>query len=282
MTEEIDLANVDYDDVLHLYRGWRKSEGALKEKNKELGTLKGRMKQLQDSHVKFRGQIQALESVKELTISLQTQLSLFQQENIQLQKENRTLAELNQQQADTAHEKSLLEQEQTRILKDIRQEFTALRGKYSELGTSHKNMERFSSDEQAMRMSAEARLQSAEEQNDALRIELKATRSKLETTTVRMAQCDLELAHASDQLRNLSIEVSTISDANRRMTSSDAEIGVLKSDIARLLRLLEHYPAARKFLISWQDSQGMSFVGLKNPHGLPEEEFDILVRLQHV
>ena len=63
---EPDLHNVDYEDVLHLYRGWRKAEGALKEKNKELNALKIRVKQLQESHIKFRGQIQALESVKEL------------------------------------------------------------------------------------------------------------------------------------------------------------------------------------------------------------------------
>ena len=35
--EKLDLTNVDYDDVLHLYRGWRKSENALRSKNK--GTI---------------------------------------------------------------------------------------------------------------------------------------------------------------------------------------------------------------------------------------------------
>ena len=50
---EPDLHNVDYEDVLHLYRGWRKAEGALKEKNKELNALKIRVKQLQESHIKF-------------------------------------------------------------------------------------------------------------------------------------------------------------------------------------------------------------------------------------
>ena len=28
----IDLLNVDYDDVLHLYRGWRRSEGLSRDK----------------------------------------------------------------------------------------------------------------------------------------------------------------------------------------------------------------------------------------------------------
>jgi hypothetical protein len=92
---EPDLTNVDYEDVLHLYRGWRKSEGALKDKTKELNALKIRVKQLQESHIKFRGQIQALESVKELTVSLQAQLSVTQQENLVLVDENRELKDLN-------------------------------------------------------------------------------------------------------------------------------------------------------------------------------------------
>lgn len=64
--DSIDLMNVDYDDVLHLYRGWRKSEASLKEKVKELNSLKEKVKDLQDSHAKFRGKMQALESVKEV------------------------------------------------------------------------------------------------------------------------------------------------------------------------------------------------------------------------
>ena len=34
------LQNVDYDDVLHLYRGWRRSERALEERNREFALLK--------------------------------------------------------------------------------------------------------------------------------------------------------------------------------------------------------------------------------------------------
>ena len=67
-TKEIEPMNVDYDDVLHLYRGWRKSENALKEKNKELSQLKNRVQQLMNSHIKFKTQMQGLENVKELTI----------------------------------------------------------------------------------------------------------------------------------------------------------------------------------------------------------------------
>ena len=116
---EPDLHNVDYEDVLHLYRGWRKAEGALKEKNKELNALKIRVKQLQESHIKFRGQIQALESVKELTVSLQAQLSTTQQENISLVNDNKELKSLNLQAEDMLRERANQEAEQTKAFRDV-------------------------------------------------------------------------------------------------------------------------------------------------------------------
>ena len=116
---EPDLHNVDYEDVLHLYRGWRKAEGALKEKNKELNALKIRVKQLQESHIKFRGQIQALESVKELTVSLQAQLATTQQENISLVNDNKELKSLNQQAEDMLRERANQEAEQTKAFRDV-------------------------------------------------------------------------------------------------------------------------------------------------------------------
>ena len=59
----IDLLNVDYDDVLQLYRGWRRSEGMLKDKDKELAAMYERVEQLQTQHSKFRGQMAALEGI---------------------------------------------------------------------------------------------------------------------------------------------------------------------------------------------------------------------------
>ena len=156
---EPDLTNVDYEDVLHLYRGWRKSEGALKDKTKELNALKIRVKQLQESHIKFRGQIQALESVKELTISLQSQLSTTQQENQLLVKENKELQEVNQTAEEMLQERQQRETEQTRAFRDVQIEFAMLRGRYEEMSISQRELETMTANEQAMRMAAEARLQ---------------------------------------------------------------------------------------------------------------------------
>ena len=71
--DSIDLRNADYEDVLHLYRSWKSAEDLVKQKNKELGGLKARVGLLEEAHHKFKSQIQALESVKELTSSLQKQ-----------------------------------------------------------------------------------------------------------------------------------------------------------------------------------------------------------------
>ena len=104
--------------------GWRKAEGSLKEKNKELNALKIRVKQLQESHIKFRGQIQALESVKELTVSLQTQLSTTQQENVSLVNENKELKSLNTQAEEMLRNRADQEAEQTKAFRDVSISYT--------------------------------------------------------------------------------------------------------------------------------------------------------------
>jgi len=261
-SEAPDLTNVDYEDVLHLYRGWRKSESALKDKNKELTQLKQRVKQLQDSHTRFRGQIQALESVKELTISLQTQLSTVQQENSQLVHENRELQDLNKQAEQLLQDRSNAEKQQEKAFRDVQIEFAMLRGRYEELSISQKSLEEMTADEQVMRMTAESRLHSSEETTNALREEMRGLRMKLDSQTTRLHQSDQELAHASEQLSSLSREVAGLAKEREALATSEAENGILKGDIKRLLRLLEHYPAARGFLTRWKDSDDLSFVGV--------------------
>ena len=262
-----DLTNVDYEDVLHLYRGWRKSEGALKDKNKELAALRARVKQLQDSHTRFRGQIQALESVKELTISLQTQLSTVQQENAQLVLENKELVELNKQAENMLRDRANAETQQQKSFRDVQIEFAMLRGRYEEISISQKNLEEMAADEQVMRMTAEGRLHAAEDTINALREEIRGLRLKLDATSTRIHQSDQELAHASEQLSSLAREVSGIAKEREALATAEAENGILKGDIARLLRLLEHYPAAKGFLTRWRDADDLSFLGVSAAAG---------------
>lgn len=262
LKESIDLMNVEYEDVLHLYRGWRKSESALKDKNKELAALKSRITQLQDSHVKFRGQIQSLDSVKDLTVTLQNQLSIMQQENKQLAEENKELAQLNIKADELLREKEMEEETQTRMLRDVQLDFATLRGRYEETTKAHRELEKLASDEQASRLATEARFHSMEDTINALREENRELRHQLDSAALRLNQCDQELLHASEQLGNLSRETSTLHAARHDLSTKEAEVALIKGDIARLLRLLEHSPATRQFIAHWQDSGGMDFVGI--------------------
>ena len=271
----IDLLNVDYDDVLHLYRGWRRSEGMLRDKNRELNVMRTKVKQLQESHNKFRGQINALENVKELTISLQSQLSIMEQENQNLYKENKDLTDLNREAAVLLEEKERAERKTNDEMKMLQQEFAKLQGRFDELTDSQNDLETLAADEQAMRMSAETRLQATEAMLEEMRTENKELRGKVDQGALRLSQCDQELAHASDQLAKLSNEVSVMNMTKDRLTSTESEKGILKGDIARLIRMLENYPAAKGFVRRWKDSDGMSFLGVG-----PTEEDDTEVDLE--
>ena len=134
-----------------------------------------------------------------------------------------------------------------------------LRGRYEELSISQRELERMTADEQAMRMAAETRLTSAEGTIDSLREENRALRMKLDSTTQKMTQCDESLAQASEQLPPFK-EVAGVAETGDDLETAQAEVGVMKGDIARLLRLLEHYPSAKGFL-KWQDGEAMSFMG---------------------
>lgn len=260
--ESLDLMNVEYEDVLHLYRGWRKSESALKDKDRELANLKDRVKQLSESHSKFKSQIDALESVKELNVTLQNQLSVTEHEKRQLVAENNELANLNVSAEDILKQKERDIIEQARALKEVQLEFATLRGRYEESQKAHKELERLAADEQAMRMSMESRLNAMDQNMEDLREENRTLRQKLESANIKLSQCDQELLHASEQLSSISREVVSITTTKDALASAESEVGVLKGDISRLLRLMEQSSATREFLAHWKDSNGMHFVGI--------------------
>ena len=259
----IDLENIDYDDVLHLYRGWRRAETALKERTLECETLKSRTEKFEDNHERFRNQIQALESVKDLTINLQSQLNMVQSENVYLTNENRRYIEIQQKlDRDMKEEKSHNYKQQ---LEDARKEMDFHKQKYQEMVLSHKALETMVANESSARQSAESRLSSLDEVTESLRAENSTLRLKMDNTLVRMNQCDNEIAHAAEQLSRMAKELAQANEAHELMLTAEAEVGVLKGDIARLLRLMEHYPASHEFLDRWFDSEGLDFMGMGEP-----------------
>jgi hypothetical protein len=110
----------------------------------------------------------------------------------------------------------------------------------------------------------EKRLETSEALCEKLRNENSQLKQELSDMTARVTQCDSELAIAANQLNTLSKEVSCISQTQERLVSAEAEVGVLKGDISRLIHLLEHNKGAQGFVAHWRDSgnAGMTFVGL--------------------
>lgn len=257
----IDLLNVDYEDVLHLYRGWRHAESQLKEKNKELSALKNRIKQLQDSHAKFRGQIQALESVKELTITLKAQLTALEEENKQLVIENSTLTEVNNQAEELLIEGENTTQKLSSQLNQHALESAEYKGRCQQLLQSTNDLEKLLTEEQSARLATENRCKQLEQIIDKLSHENREYKAKLESSYGKIHEYNREIESASNHLAQLTHEITDMNTLKERVSLLETEKLIFKKDIIRLLRLLEHYPAGKGFLKQWQDSEGMSFMG---------------------
>ena len=260
----IDLENIDFDDVLEMHRGWRRSEIALKDVTDELKQMTSKCDFMQENHARFLAQIESLESVKDLTVVLQSQGMLLRRENSALKAENAQLRELisrtvQSQQDSEGHvtkrnEDMLQAQSDAKIAEKL----------YQEVASSHKELEIMLLNEVASRTSAETQIVRCDEVISGLRAENSSVRLKLEATLIRMNQCDHELAHASLQLSKLADDVAQTSETKERLLTKTAEVDILKRDIARLLKLIESNPASGGYLNRWHVSDGMSFIGVES------------------
>lgn len=261
----IDLCKVNYDDVLHLYRGWRRSENALKEKKRDFDLLLIKTEQLQESHKRFRDQIQLLESVKDVATRLQSELSAMQKENKLLLNENRKLSA----------SKSTLDTESRRLNSDIiaykdtnrnhEMQIAQLTKNCEESATNQKALEAKISAEVVARRTAETRLASNDGLFEQLRTEGSSQRTEANESAVRITQYDQELRLASEHITSLTEELARTKVTTAQSNTAETEVGILKGDISRLLRLLDHYPASEEFLDRWYASDGMSFLGMGVP-----------------
>lgn len=57
---ESDILNgkIDYQELLKIYQKWKKSENIIKDKNKEISSLKLRLRAHEETNVGYRGQLQ--------------------------------------------------------------------------------------------------------------------------------------------------------------------------------------------------------------------------------
>lgn len=270
----IDLDKVDYDDILSLYRGWRKSENALEVKNREYNLLFLKTEQLQDSHNRFREQILSLESVRDLAIKLQTRMYEVQQENELLSVENKQLScAVAKIEADCSRLRHTATES---IEANAAAQLTmrTLQSKCEESIVKQRALEMKLSSEILSRTSAESLLLSNDGAVESLRVENNLLSDKLETIASRMMQCDKELLHASQYVSCLTDEVTEAKEGRERMITAEKEVGVLKGDVSRLIRLLDNFPSSKEFLNRWYASDGLSFLGMGVSQSAAEQAFE--------
>ena len=257
----IDMEDIGYDDVLQMHRGWRRSETELQSTLYELNTLKIKFQQMQDSHARFLHQIESLESIRDFNTSLQDQMERIEREKLELHEVNVQLIHskstadllLNDLEGSAAR--------RDRQTREARLENDITREQYREVAESHRELEIMISNELKCRKTSEARLVECDKLIDSLRLENASIRLKLDSTLIKMNQCDHELAYASLQLSKLAEKVAAVKDTKDKEITTNIEVLILKRDISRLLKLLEHYPASKSFRRRWSDSHGMSFLG---------------------
>jgi DNA repair exonuclease SbcCD ATPase subunit len=258
---ESDIFKMDHNELLKMYRNWKKSESVIKFKNDEIKMLKNNSKYFEDSNIKLRGQVQALESVRDLVSTFQIQLSSLREENLQLKKENSELMELNQQVEFTLNQRLVDENHQIQQLTLVHENFKTLAEKYEKLEKSTKENSSNNVQEKVHNQSLETEIILLQTKLNQSKKEIYELNEKLSTANNRLTECDKELAHASNQLYNLSLEISYYTQTQKESSCNQWEIELLKNDISRLLKLVVHIPASSEFLKCWQDNQALSYIG---------------------
>ena len=266
-TINIDFDEVNYDDVLHLYRGWRRSESDLKHKCVQYDVLQEKTQQLQESLGKFRAQILSLESVKDFAIKLQSELNVVHQENKILLKQNNQLASLNVrvEAALVSCESSNKADVTARV--DSEAELSNLRKDYEMALAAQKSLERELLIERKSRLSAESSAISNDKLILCLKTEIRDLTSRSEMNATTILCYDQESQHAMKLISSLTQEVKDAFIDKDLLSSAESETATLKGDISRLLRLLHHYPSSEDFSNRWHASDGMSFLGMSVPKG---------------
>jgi hypothetical protein len=264
---EVDFDKVGYDDVLHLYRGWRRSESDLQLKSTQYDLLHQRAQQLQESLGKFRAQILSLESVKDFAIKLQSELNVVHQENKILLKQNNQLSSCNVrvEAALASCESSNKVNVTARV--DSEAESAVLRENYELALAAQKSLEQKLIVEREHRASAESSAISNDRLISFLKTEIRDLTSRAEINATTMLRYNQESQHAVKLISSLTQELEDSVIQKDLLSAAESETATLKGDISRLLRLLHHYPSSEDFSNRWHASDGMSFLGMSVPKG---------------
>ena len=268
--------NVDLEEVLKIYRQWKKSEGIIRDKNKEINMLRHRLKEYDETNVQYRGQMQVIQSVKGLAVSYDDQLQSLKDKYSKLENDNRQLLEMNQLMERAINEKINDESIQFEKISVVLKEFKLLSEKYTKLQQKTSENDNIVATAVSAKKSFESQIIMLENKISVLNDENYDLKSKLQINEQKLANCDKELAHASNQLCQLSLDLSNLKQIqiNKEKDYEEAkrmyplkrdlnpwELELLHNDITRLLHLIEYFPTSETFLLQWRDSQHLSYIG---------------------
>ena len=257
---ETDLINIDYQELLKIYRNWKASESIIISKTKDLKALTLKYNNIHELNIQYQGRIKALESVKDITLTFQNQLTQLKNENESLKAQNNELLAATKDLENILNSKLGDDNTQVEQLTHIHSEFSLLSERYKSLEHNNLHIENILAKEKANTRAYETQIIVLENKISTLIDENYRYKSQLETSHNRLAQCDKELAHASNQLYNLSLEMTNIHNKKEEIVTNTWEIELLKTDISRLLKLIEHIPSLSEFLYKWQDSIRLSYM----------------------
>ena len=263
----IDFDKVDYDDVLHLYRGWRRSDIDLKEKCKQYDILHERTLQLQESLVKFRAQLLSLESVKDFAVKLQSELNIVHQENKILLTQNVQLNLLSGRVKVALENCEISNKANADAIVYSQAESAELRKNYGLALATQESLESKLTIERESRISAETSAVSNDKLVTSLQTEIRELAFLAETNATTVLRYDQDSQHASRLISSLTQDLHDAKINKNLLSIAESEIAALKGDISRLLRLLHHYPSSEDFSNRWHASDGMSFLGMSAPKG---------------
>ena len=221
----IDMEDIGYEDVLQMHRGWRRSETELRATICELNTLKIKCQHLQESQARFLSQIESLESIRDLNVSLQEQMERIESEKLQLHEVNVQLIHSNSMAKVLLNDFEVSAATRDRETREARLENNITREQYREVATSRRELEIMVSNEVESRKSSEARLITCDKLINSLHLENASIRLKLDSTLLKMNQCDHELAYVSLELSKLVEEVTAIREKKSAAISSNVERG---------------------------------------------------------
>lgn len=275
---EDDLMNIEYGDLLSMVKNLTQSRAAIKSKQKEITRLQSLLKEKATETSELTSKCAELDALKAQNEDLSIKNDSLNSEINRLKSETKDLVHVNKELESALHNQSKNEATHAVNICQIHNEFRMLFEKYVALEQLTHQFDTTIAQEKADKTVLQSRIIVLESKlNDLIKENFNLV-DQLNIANRRIVACDGDLAHASNQLYDLSLELSNLDKAQReneeRKWSSSWEVELLNADISRLLHLIAHFPTAAPFLLEWQSAHRLAYIGDYDSHTVEEGVLD--------